>query len=230
MGRKKLEIKYREVSSQRLSTFIKRRDGLCKKAREISTLTHCGIVLIVIPEVEMIRAQQYLEKYGSLTDALSSLRTSNTPTYHEQCISALERQDGLKLMEIVSEMEKSAAPQNRSHSPTYVSLFPESQPTDEEGETTIDDAKDTQELKTTEYFSHPYDVMCMAQALYPASYGGHDGMIECTEVTQKRSDKHTRSNMEDESRTSSSPKPLPSIENEPNLEERYQKKRRISAS
>ncbi|XP_047321827.1 MADS-box protein FLOWERING LOCUS C-like [Impatiens glandulifera] len=47
MGRKKLEMKRIEDKSSRLVTFSKRRNGLIKKARELSVLCEADIALII---------------------------------------------------------------------------------------------------------------------------------------------------------------------------------------
>jgi hypothetical protein len=189
MGRKKLDIAYMNDDKRRIVTFNKRRAGILKKAHEISTLTGCGIILCITEEKNMIKAREYLQRYTCLTDALEALRTEGLPDHaptrddtqscsfpHEEYMDALARQDGIRLMEIVSLMEKQAPLTRRSPSPIYSSLYADemSQIKDlaaskEIGEISEDDIEEPADhIGTVEYFSHPYDLMCVAHALYPA--------------------------------------------------------------
>ena len=66
MGRKKIEIKLIEDEKNRKSTFDKRKEGLMKKAYELSELTGATIGLIVISELgsmEMYTQKDVFKKY-----------------------------------------------------------------------------------------------------------------------------------------------------------------------
>lgn len=66
MGRRKIEIKFIENEKNRKSTFDKRKEGLIKKAYELSELTGASIGLVVVSElgpVELYTNKDFFKKY-----------------------------------------------------------------------------------------------------------------------------------------------------------------------
>nr|AGV31153.1 C-class MADS-box protein [Allium cepa] len=108
MGRGKIEIKRIENTTNRQVTFCKRRNGLLKKAYELSVLCDAEVALVVFSsrgrlyEYATNSVKQTIERYKK-----ASTDTSNTGTHVSEVNSQYYQQEAMKLRQQIASLQNS---------------------------------------------------------------------------------------------------------------------------
>nr|AGC31682.1 MADS-box transcription factor [Allium cepa] len=108
MGRGKIEIKRIENTTNRQVTFCKRRNGLLKKAYELSVLCDAEVALVVFSsrgrlyEYANNSVKQTIERYKK-----ASTDTSNTGTHVSEVNSQYYQQEAMKLRQQIASLQNS---------------------------------------------------------------------------------------------------------------------------